>query len=180
MMLLPRATWLLVLLLPFCSACATLDVATEHDPSADFSRYKTFSFADPADIGEERTADEAVLQDRIEPAISRELAAKGLRQIGPDQRADLAVYYWIAVKTTRRKAWRSGYGWGVTYGGAVPTYSHREGTLILDLVEPAKKELVWRATITAPLKNKRSENLDLAIKAVAQAFGDYPPQTHSP
>ena len=179
--MLPRkAKWLLVLLLPVCSACTTLDVTTEHDPSADFSRYKTFSLADPADIGETRSADEVVQKNRIEPAISRELITKGLRQIGTDQQPDLAVYYWVNVTETQKKAWQRGYGWGATHGGAVPTYSYREGTLVLDLVEPTKKELVWRATIMAPLRETRTENLDLAIKAVAQAFGNYPPGKHQP
>jgi hypothetical protein len=172
---LQRAKWLFVVLLSFCSGCATLNVNTEHDPSADFSRYKTFAFADPADIDEERTADEALLKDRIEPAISRHLQAKGLRQLDTDQSADLAVYYWVNVTATQRRAWRSGYGRGPKYGGAVPKQLYREGTLVLDLVEPAKKELVWRATISAPLKGTRTQNLDLAIQAVEEAFRDYPP-----
>ncbi|GKS59367.1 hypothetical protein YTPLAS18_28940 [Nitrospira sp.] len=51
---------------------------------------------------------------------------------------------------------------------------------MLDLVESANKKLVWRATIMAPLKERRTKNLDLAIEAVGQAFTDYPPGPHSP
>jgi hypothetical protein len=175
-----RATWLLPLLpLAWCS-CATLNVTTEHDPTVDFSRHKTFSFADPADIGEERTPDEAALQSRIEPAISRQLVTKGLRRIDTDQVADLAVYYWVNVTATKRKAWRRSYNWGASYGGAVQTYSDREGILVLDLVEPVKKKLVWRATIVAPLDHTTEENLDLATEAVARAFADYPPKQTAP
>lgn len=167
--------WLLVVLFSFYSACATLDVMTEHDATVDFSRYKTFAFADPADIGEERTSDEAMLRDRIEPAISQQLRAKGLRQAETGQQADLSVYYWVNVTSRQMRVWHSGYGRGPKYGGGVPSRSSREGTLILDLVEPAKKELVWRATVSAPLENTRTKNLDLAIKAVEEAFHDYPP-----
>jgi len=175
-----RAEWLLVLLLLVYAGCASLDVKTEHHPSVDFSRYKTFSFADPADIGEARTADEAALQDRIEPAISKQLQAKGLRQVDQGQRADLAVYYWVNVQSMQRRAWRSGYGRGPTYGGSGPTHSFREGTLVLDLVEPAENEPAWRATIIAPLKGTRAENLDLAVEAVKEALADYPSRKDSP
>ena len=180
MMLHRRVEWLFVLLLLIYAGCASFDVKTEHHPSADFSRYKTFSFADPADIGEARTADEAALQDRIEPAISKQLQAKGLRQLDQGQRADLAVYYWVNVQSMQRRAWRSGYGRGPTYGGSGPTHSFREGTLVLDLVEPAENEPAWRATIIAPLKSTRTENLDLAIQAVDEALADYPSRKDSP
>jgi hypothetical protein len=179
-MLTRRAEWLLLMILLLsCSACATFDVNTEYEAAADFSRYKTFVIADPADIGEERTADEAVLKDRIEPAISKQLRARGLRRIDTNRNADLSVYYWVNVTATQRRAWRSGYGRGPSYGGAI-SRSYREGTLVLDLVEPTKNALVWRATINAPLKDSRSKNLDLAVKAVEQAFDDYPPEQHLP
>lgn len=167
--------WLMGLPLSFCAACATLDVKTEHGPSVDFSRYQTFAFADPAEIGEERTADEALLKDQIEPAISQQLRARGLREGDPDHQADLSVYYWVNVTATKMRVWRSGYGRGPKYGGTGPKPSYREGTLVLDLVEAAQNNLVWRATVIAPLKETRTQNLDLAIQAVGEAFRDYPP-----
>ena len=33
----------------------------------------------------------------------------------------------------------------------IPTVEYKEATLILDLLEPAKKQLVWRATIVGAL-----------------------------
>ena len=158
-------------------ACTTFDVKTEYDPTADFSRYRTFVFADPANIGEERTSEEVALQDRIEPAISEELRNKGFQLLRPDQQADLAVYYWVNIEAKRRKAWSAGYSWGARYGRGVNSYPYREGTLVLDLVEPIKRELVWRATIVAPLEQSKEDNLNLATKAVAQALAKYPPQT---
>src|SRR5262249_6981098 len=108
-------------------ACTTLDVKTEYDSTADFSRYKTFAFADPADIGEERTSDEVALRDRIEPAISEELSDKGFQFLRPDQQADLAVYYWVNIEAKRRKAWGGRYSWGARYGGVGESYPTREG-----------------------------------------------------
>jgi hypothetical protein len=175
-MMTPRkAAWLLALLLAILSACGTFDLKTEHEPSTDFSRYKTFSFADPAEIGEVRTSQEVTLQDRIEPAIAGQLRDKGLQFIQLDQQPDLVVYYWVNIKGERRKAWNAGYARKARYG-----HPYREGTLVLDLVEPIKQELVWRATIAARLEQSSKDNVDLAIKAVEHAFVDYPPREHSP
>jgi uncharacterized protein DUF4136 len=48
--------------------------------------------------------------------------------------------------------------------------------LILDLVEPTKKELIWRATIVGTLQDTPQENIELGDKAIAKAFESYPPK----
>jgi hypothetical protein len=57
----------------------------------------------------------------------------------------------------------------------VTTYEYQEGTLIVDLAESSKKELVWRATIVGTLQDSREENLEMANKGVIKAFEAYPP-----
>jgi hypothetical protein len=171
---------LLVLVALVLPACTTLDAQTEYDLTTDFSRYRTFSFADPADIGEERTPDEAVVRDRIEPVISETLKDKGLQLVRSDQQPDLAVYYWVNIQAKQKRAWHSGYSWGARHGGGRTAYPYREGTLVLDLVEPSKQELVWRATTVAPLEQTRKDNLDLAAKAIEQALAKYPSNTQTP
>jgi Domain of unknown function (DUF4136) len=68
-----------------------------------------------------------------------------------------------------------GYGWGAGYGGGVTTVEYKEGTLILDLVEPAKKQLIWRATIVGTLQESSEDNVEIGDKAIAKAFESYPP-----
>ena len=55
------------------------------------------------------------------------------------------------------------------------TYEFREGTLITDMVEPVKNELVWRATVVANLEDSALENIELTNKAILKAFEGYPP-----
>jgi hypothetical protein len=59
--------------------------------------------------------------------------------------------------------------------GGVTTYEYQEGTLIVDLAESSKKELVWRATIVGMLGASPEENLEVASKGVTKAFEAYPP-----
>jgi hypothetical protein len=53
---------------------------------------------------------------------------------------------------------------------------YKEGTLILDLIEPGKRQLVWRATIVGTLQDSATDNVELGNKAIAKAFEDYPPK----
>ncbi|WP_455371721.1 DUF4136 domain-containing protein [Petrachloros mirabilis] len=48
--------------------------------------------------------------------------------------------------------------------------------MIVDLVTPAKKELVWRGSMVGTLTDSKEKNLELAKEAIDKAFEDYPPK----
>ncbi|HEU4500850.1 MAG TPA: DUF4136 domain-containing protein [Nitrospira sp.] len=170
-------------------ACTSFKVNTDHDPTVDFSSFKTFAFAGPAELNKGGIYDNSLTRRRVESAVVRELTGKGLRQVGLDEPQDLLVHYWVNIQDKQRidstgptvgvARYPGGYGWGAGYGGGVTTYEYREGTLILDLIEPAKKQLVWRATIVGTLQDATNENVELGNKAIAEAFESYPPSAKS-
>ncbi len=164
--------------------CVGPKVLTDFDPSAEFSAFRTFAFVGLTDKDQGGVLDNSLLRKRIEEMVSRELTAKGLRQVGADERSDLLVHFWVGVKEKQRVestgpvggAYGGRYGWRAGYyGGAVTTYEYQEGTLIVDLAESSKKDLVWRATIVGTLGESPEENLEIANKGVAKAFEHYPP-----
>jgi hypothetical protein len=164
--------------------CVGPKVLTDFDPSAEFSAFRTYAFAGMTDRDQGGVLDNSLMRKRIEEMVGRELTAKGLRQVGVEDRSDLLVHFWVGVKDKQqvvdtgatggayggRYGWRTGY-----YGGGVTTYEYQEGTLIVDLVESSKKELAWRATIVGTLGANPEENLEVADKGVAKAFEAYPP-----
>lgn len=176
----------LLLLILGLSACTTFDVKTDHDPTADFMRFKTFTFVGLADSEKGGIHDNSLTHKRIEAAVARELTGKGLQQVNLNEQPDLLVYYWYSTQekqqiqstgpTAGAYGGRYGYGWGAGYGGTVTTYEYTEGTLILDLVEPTQKELVWRATMVGTLQDTPRDNIELGNKAIAKAFESYPPK----
>ena len=183
-----RALSLLILAVTL-SACNAFKVKTDYDPTADFSSFKTFAFAGPADINKGGIYDNSLTRKRIESAVARELTGKGLRQVGLDEPQDLLVHYWVGIQDKQRlestgptvgvSRYPGGYGWGAGYGGGVTTYEYKEGTLILDLIEPAKKQLVWRATMVGTLEDSARDNIERGNKAIAEAFESYPPGVKS-
>ena len=178
----------------FCAqACTTIDVKTDFDPSADFTRFHTFAFAGLTDITKTGLLDNSLTRKRIETSISRELTKKGVREVNMDERPDLLVHYWLGTKDKQRVQgttsgpsggyyggyYGGGYGWGAGYT-TVTTYDYTEGTLVVDLVEPVKKELQWRATMVAILADTAQENTELGNKAIIKAFENYPPKRKAP
>ena len=169
----------------YCYGCTGPDVKTDFDPAADFTKFKTFAFTGLTDMNRGGVFDNSLTRTRIESTVARELYRNRLQQVQLEQHPDLLVHYWVGVKDKQRVqstgptagayGRRGGYGWGAGYSG-VSTYEYKEGTLIIDLVQPAKKELVWRATIVADLEDTAQENTELGRKAIAKAFENYPPK----
>jgi hypothetical protein len=163
--------------------CAGPKVITDFDPSAEFSAFHTFAFTGLTDRDQGGVLDNTLLRKRIEEIVGQQLTAKGLRQVGVEDRSDLLVHFWVRVKDKQRVEstgmtagpYGGRYGGAGYYGGGVTTYEYEEGTLIVDLAESSKKELVWRATIVAILRGSPEENLELVNKGVAKAFEAYPP-----
>jgi hypothetical protein len=174
----------------FCAqACTPVDVKTDFDPSADFTRFHTFAFAGLTDITKTGLLDNSLTRKRIETGVSRELTKKGLLEVKMDERPDVLVHYWLGRKDKQRVQgttsgpsggyYGRGYGWGAGHT-TVTTYEYTEGTLVVDLVEPAKKELQWRATMVAILEDTAQENIELGNKAITKAFENYPPKKDVP
>ncbi|MDQ2070869.1 DUF4136 domain-containing protein [Natronospira bacteriovora] len=143
--------------LAWLTGCAT--TRAEYDREADFSRYQTFAWSEP-ERREVRdpVLDSELLDRRVERAVRDALREKGFREVAVDE-ADFIVTYHI---TSRERVYTSpnvrvhlSYGRGYRYYphwhdpfyGPYP-YEHRsyrEGTLIIDIVDREREELVWRS-----------------------------------
>jgi hypothetical protein len=153
------------------AGCSSLSVGTDYDTKADFSAYKTWSFAGGT-TNDERISKE-LLEDRLEKALPPALAARGLTAAEP---GDLKVSYYAAVKdkidiATYPSTYR--HWQGETY-----VTQYEEGTLILDLVDAKDQRLVWRGTardevnlLAAP--EEREAKLR---EAITKLLEQYPPQ----
>lgn len=164
--------------------CTSIDVKTDFDRSADFNKFKTFAFTGMTDMNQAGLLSNSLIRKRIESAIGKELTKKGLRSVASEQKPDLFVHYWVGVKDKQVMeatapamggyGWYGRYGYGGGYGG-VTTYDYQEGTLITDLIESTRKDLVWRATMKADIETTAVENTELVDKAITEAFENYPP-----
>ena len=86
--------------------------------------------------------------------VHEQLAAKGIRQVGLEDRPDLLVHLLFGVNETRE---------------------FQEATLIVNLADSSKKASVWRAVIRGNVGDDLEKNFQMVNKGVAKAFEDYPP-----
>ena len=169
------------------SACTTFNVKTDDDPTADFTTFTTFTFVGLAESAKGGDPRSSLMHKRIESAVARELTGKGLRQalsastihrppglLSAQHEGEAANPEYRTAPPTPT-GWRGGYGWRAGYGSTVTTYEY-DGRKLDSWIWPdsTKKELIWRATIVGTLQDRPKDNIDLANKAIAEAFESYP------
>ena len=163
-------------------ACAGLlpaqKIKVEYDKSQAFSQYKTYSWL------QQQSYTRVFLALNIVSAIDQELQAKGLRKA--DSGGDLMVTAYGAfdddidvAQSTTIYQFPALYGptWASapTIRGGTSAVYIRKGTLVVDVVEAASRQLKWRGVATAKFDpNKKMEALDLVNKSVEKMFRQYP------
>ena len=161
------------------------DIHYNYDRGANFATYKTYQWVDLPGPG--GTVPDQLIDQDIKRAVDEQLAQKGLSRV--EKGADLQVGYHAIIheeKGINLNAWGTGGvpwggwgGWGGFDGGTVTgqTSTIPVGLLLIDLYDPARKQLLWRedAVKTIDLKKDPNKNYKHLEKAMAKLFKNYPP-----
>lgn len=183
---LPLMTAACLLALGGCASSP--DVRVNYDRATDFGQFKTFGFADP--LGTDRQGYQSIVSTFLKTAAQRELEARGMRfekaspQLLVNFSAKLDEKVWIrsAPPPMAGMAGRPYYGYRTGMYGSWATYDdmtiatpYTEGTVNIDVVDAARKQLVWEGVVSGTVTQETRDNLQPAIdKAVAAAFEKYP------
>jgi hypothetical protein len=156
------------------SAALAQDVSTNSMPGADFTKYHTYKWVsiDGAKYPNQ------IVDAQIKSSIDSQLAAKGLTKTDGDK-ADLYVGYQASIGQERQ--WNAYGTGGFRWGGGMATATASTistGTLVLDMYDPATKQLVWTGRVTKTLdananQEKKQKNLD---KAMQKLLKNFPPK----
>ena len=172
-----KTTSLFCLLLALLSAASSFaGVSVDHDKTADFSKYESFT------IEEATPAINPLMRKRLIQAIEVQLGTKGLEQA--DQGAHLKVLIHTSIDKEMRitaddwgyggyRGWRGWGGWGTT---TVDVQNISVGTLMLDMVDTPSKQLVWRGIATDSIPSKAEKQEKRIYKAVDKLFRHFPPE----
>ena len=176
---LAAATGLLAL-----GGCATgPDVRVDYDRSADFTAYKTFAFASP--LGTDRGGYQSIVSQHLKAATQREMQTRGMRldPAAPQLLVNFSATLSDKLLVTRMPTMGVGY---YSYRGGLystwPLYAdhttvsqYKEGTLNIDVVDAARKQLVWESVVTDSVTQQMQDDVPGAIDAaVKAAFAKYP------
>lgn len=175
------------------AGCATPGpmIRAEYDRTADLRQYQTFGFYSP--LGTDRKGYQSVVSTYLKAATRRELEARGLRydETAPQLLVNFGARLSDKLRVSEVPAptlgmsmgfGRGYYGYRTGLYGAWPLYrtetrvdQYQEGTLNVDLVDAARKQLVWEGIAVGRVTQQALENLQPAIDStVASLFAEYP------
>lgn len=170
------------------------DVKTDFNPDIDFTVHKTFSFVGGQEMTKTGLLADPQVRERIKNFISGSMELRGMKEVPRDQKYSLAVRYWVARKLKTEETatgidlggmyggypyMYGGYPpyWGGAWGWCYEEYVVRnfvEGTLIVDLLDPQSKELVWRTYLRQKIEDRAQAYVE-AKANLAKSFALYPP-----
>jgi hypothetical protein len=168
------------------AACATRpEVRTQAAANANLAAYHTYAFMPKP--GTDKDGYKTLKTQSLERAVGREMLARGYTP-APAEQADLLINFNVKEKDKVEgdlgPAGGWGYGWGRRYGygygfgfddyyNGITTVT--EGSLMIDLVDRARNEVVWSGTAVGELTKKVLDNPDPTInRSVADIFARYP------
>ncbi len=128
------------------SGCASISTGADYPAGIRLEQYKTFDWGggDSMPVGDPRLDRNPFFDARVRSAVELELAAKGLRRVTASP--DLLVHYHASIRQrvdVVRADEARGYS-SPEIRASEKVVEFEEGTLVVDVVEPKGKVVVWR------------------------------------
>ena len=161
------------------AGCATTRITTQYDPEASFSGIATYGWIEGREP--DAATGRASLERMIRQATETELSARGLRLAAPGAEPSILVNYHLAADSLLVATTFDPYGigagerFGPDQWNETRETAYLAGTLILDVVSPRDRSLMWRGVAEGAVP-EGPENADRAIRdAVQRMLRDFPP-----
>jgi Domain of unknown function (DUF4136) len=169
------------------AGCATgPDIRADYDKAADFGKYRTYNFV--AATGTGSTDAKSLAQQLLQNAASREMESRGYTKA---DNADLLINFKgkleekTDIESTPAPMYGAGWGYrgwyGAPYGAygyggtEVSTRRYNVGTLVMDIVDREKKQVVFQGGAEQEVTKKMLEDREALLNgAVAAIFAKYP------
>ncbi len=163
------------------SSCSSIKVVSDMDQTVDFTKFKTFEYYGWAEESDKLL--NRFDKERIEGAFGDEFRKRGMTytESGGDVIITLFIVTEQKTKTTATTTGMGGmyggyggyygYGPGYGWGGGMSTttysdYDYAVGTLVIDMYDAKKKQLIWEASGSGTIK-ENPKGREERIKNVA-------------
>jgi len=167
-----------------CSTLPAMKVETDHDPATatQLRSYRTYRVLPASSYG---SVDDAAMGSAIVRSVDETLDGKGYRQEA--SRPNFLVKWHVSVESRPQSTPMATPTFrdvgpmpsaGSTSVPVMVTRQYREGTLILDIVDPGSDTVVWRGSAQAQLAGSgepqtRQARIQTAVRRILERF---PPQ----
>jgi hypothetical protein len=169
------------------AACGTSgpSIRVDGDPAANIPAFRTFGFFEQ--LSTDKAGYSTILTSRLKEATRRELERHGYAYAAADPELLVNFHLNVQDKTEIRSTPSSSVGYGYygyrsgmygAWGGYpqdIETRNYKQGTLTIDVVDAAKKALVWQGVAEGRIRKEAQENPGAAVDAVvAQIMSGFP------
>ena len=179
------------------TGCSTVSVNYDYDNTVNFATIHTYTWGEIPGVDDTLTRD-PLLRKRFIASIDNYLQLQGYQKADPAL-ADVLIVIQAGVDEKMRiidwgypggyygypHGWylggygtHSAYGgFGYAYGSRIDVSYYEEGTLVVDIVDNAKKQLVWRGVGTGIIQRYAShaELQEVVDEYVQKIFHHFPP-----
>jgi len=159
-------------------------MATDFNPNLDFTKYKTFAYIGGVESLVRMQLNPEMLNNRIHRAVVRELSAKGLREVQPEENPDLVVRYWVEAESNAQLTGTAHWGmygsyyygyWTVMYTTMSTPVTHK-GLLGIEMIDAKARELAWRLFVSEKIIHNDPDKIWKTADAnIIKAYRSYPP-----
>ncbi len=175
-------------------ACANVRVRTDYDTAIDFAPLQTYAWLDPplreasrdeGGQGGDPFTQNTLVDKRVRDEVNAWLSSHGYRAAGEGGEPDFLVRYELVSREVERDSpvfvtgGFGGFGYGHGGVGSSIGYSgsttYQEGTLILDVIDPATQQIAWRGWGTSQARDLQPSPERLR-KTVAAILARFPPK----
>jgi hypothetical protein len=154
----------------------------DFDPNLNFSKFKTFAYLGGVEHLAMLPLNPNQIRDELHTAVARELSARGLKEVKPDQNPDLVVRYWVNTQMGADYAPTGIWNGFALYIGDYWAYNFDlmnaqitdSGSLLIDLIDVKAKDLAWRMYLEQKVLNQ-NDVWKKVNEEINKAFESYPP-----
>ena len=165
-----------LLLLTLFSGCSTLKVSSDYDKSFDLSTLSTYY------ILEHNSTYNSLTNRRINSALTTTLKQKGYKVAKDKESATFYILYHLNVtnktqiNTDYQFVGLYPYRYGSTMVATTRSYNYDEGKLIIDIIDPKSKSIIFQAIATDELPNLKTpkEREAYIFKVISRALETLP------
>jgi hypothetical protein len=161
------------LLVAGCAATRAPQTRIDYDKAVDFSVYRTFGF--PAETGTDRGGYSTLVTSYFKSAVTTAMEARGYKYT--EDHPDVLVNFFMNTteRTESRAQPRTAGGYYNYRNGLYnpwPMYPEEEtvtykvGTINVDIVDAAKKQLVWEGISEGTISEEALRNPKVTVNAV--------------
>lgn len=167
------------------SACAASGpaITVNTAPGADLGKFETWNFVQP--LGTDRAnGTRTMMSTMLMSSVSSEMSARGMTQsespdllvdffLTTEERMDVRQTPTSSVHSVHRSHWNRGWNTWPTYQTTVRQYT--QGTLLIDLIDPAANALVAEGAASDRLRNNEITQ-EVADEVVARILAEVLPR----